>query len=169
MSTSTTHLTHTDLRMGITPAGSRPDPEAWKKMMGQKPVAARLGLLPERKVSRSALLTSTAFQLLLAAFVVALPVFFPQRLITKIVYEVTPLATPQTEVLLPPKPPVVQAKVHPAPPLPQPKPEEIPEPPQRVARLIAPKTLVAPKLRPVETKHAELPQLSEALAETKFE
>ncbi len=119
-------------------------------------------------MSRSALATSTAFQLLLAAFVVALPMFFPQKLVTKIMYEVTPLATPQTEVLLPPKPPVVQAKVQPPPP-PRPEPKEITPPPQRVARLIAPKTLVPPKLRPVETKHEEIPQLNQALAETKFE
>jgi TonB family protein len=59
--------------------------------------------------------------------------------------------------------------VQPPPPPQQKQPEPIPEPPQRVARLIAPKSLVPPKLRPVETKHEDLPQINEALAETKFE
>jgi TonB family protein len=58
--------------------------------------------------------------------------------------------------------------VQPTPPPPQQQPE-IPQPPQRVARLIAPKTLVPHKLRPVEAKHEELPQVNQALAETKFE
>ena len=37
-------------------------------MMGQKLVAARLDLLPDAKLSRGALLTSTVFQVGLAAF-----------------------------------------------------------------------------------------------------
>jgi TonB family protein len=81
-----------------------------------------------------------------------------------------PLAEIRTEVLLPPKPPVVQAKVQPAPPPPQEQPEErIPEPPQRVARVIAPRTITPPKLKPVEVRREVLPQLNQALAETKFE
>ncbi len=75
-------------------------------MMGQKPVAARLDLLPDAKLSRGALLTSTVFQVVLAAFLVALPMFFPQKLATQIMYEVTPIAAPETAVALPPKPPV---------------------------------------------------------------
>jgi len=152
--------------MGITARGSGPDPEAWKKMLGEKPVAARLGMLPERKVSRGALATSTAVQVLLAAFVLALPMFFPHKLVTKIIYEVTPLATPQTEVLLPPKPPVVRAKVQPAPP-PQERPE-IPQP-QRVAKLIAPRNIAPPKLKPVEVRREDLPAVNQSFAEAKFE
>ena len=91
------------------PAAAPPDPTAWKKMMGQKPVAARLDLLPDAKLSRGALLTSTVFQVGLAAFLVALPMFFPQKLVTQIMYEVTPIAAPETAVALPPKPPVVRA------------------------------------------------------------
>ena len=84
-----------------------------EKMMGQKPVAARLDLLPDAKLSRGALLTSTVFQVGLAAFLVALPMFFPQKLVTQIMYEVTPIAAPETAVALPPKPPVVRARVQP--------------------------------------------------------
>ena len=66
------------------PATAPPDPTAWKKMMGQKPVAARLDLLPDAKLNRGALLTSTVFQVGLAAFFVALQMFFPQKLVTQI-------------------------------------------------------------------------------------
>src|SRR5690242_4516417 len=102
MSTITmTQPTETELRMGIAPGVSR-DPDAWKKMIGQKSIAARLATLPERKMSRSALATSTAFQVLLAVVVVSLPVFFPNKLKTSIIYSVMPVAQLQTEVLLPP-------------------------------------------------------------------
>jgi TonB family protein len=168
MSTSTTQLTQTGLSMGIMPQRSRPDPEAWKKFMGPKPVAARLAMLPDRKLSRSALATSTLFQVLVAAVLVSLPMFFPQKLATKIIYEVTPIAQLQTEVLLPPKPPVTRVKVQPVA-VEQPQPEEKPEPPQRVPRLIAPRNLVPPKIKPVEVKNTEVPQVSQALTEAKFE
>ena len=71
-------------------------------MMGQKPVAARLDLLPDAKLSRGALLTSAIFQVGLLAFFVTLPMFFPQKLVTQIMYEVTPIAAPETAVPLPP-------------------------------------------------------------------
>jgi TonB family protein len=107
-------------------------------------------------------------QAVLAAVLVSLPVLFPQQL-TKIVYQVTPLAAPKTEVLLPPKPePVVRAKVQPPPAPPK---EEVPPPPLRVARLVVPKNLVAPKPKPVETqvKKEEAPQVAQALTMTNFE
>ena len=59
-------------------------------------------------------------------------------------------------------------------PLPAPPPtvEEPPPPPQRVAKLIAPQPLVAPKPKPVEVpnvKPAEVPRINQALTEAKFE
>ena len=132
-------------------------------------MSARLDTLPETKPRLSALLTSTIFQVALAAFLVAVPMFFPDKLVTKIAYEVVPIAAPQTEVQLPPKPPVVRVKAAPTPP----PVEEPPAPePQRVARLIAPQPLVAPKPKPVEVpavKPAEAPRINQALTEAKFE
>ncbi len=132
-------------------------------MMGQRPVPARLGLLPDAKLSKSALLTSTVFQVALAALVVALPMFFPQKLVTQIMYEVTPIAAPETAVALPPKPPVVRPRVQPTPP-----PIERPEP-VHVAKLIAPRPLVAPKARPIPVQPQEAPKLDQPLTEAKIE
>ena len=145
------------------PAAAPPDPAAWKKMMGQKPVAARLDLLPDAKLSRGALLTSTVFQVGLAAFLVALPMFFPQKLVTQIMYEVTPIAAPETAVALPPKPPVVRARVQPTPP-----PIEQPEP-VHVAKLIAPRPLVAPKPKPIPVQNQEAPKVDQNFLAAKFD
>ena len=144
------------------PAAASPDPTAWKKMMGQKPVAARLDLLPDAKLSRGALLTSTVFQVGLAAFLVALPMFFPQKLVTQIMYEVTPIAAPETAVALPPKP-VVRPRVQPTPP-----PIEQPEP-VHVAKLIAPRPLVAPKPKPIPVQNQEAPKVDQNFLAAKFD
>ena len=129
-----------------------------------------LDTLPETKPRLSALLTSTIFQAALAAFLVAIPMFFPDKLVTKIAYEVVPIAAPQTEVPLPPKPPkqpVIRAKV-----LPTPPPIEEPPQPQRVAKLIAPRPLVPPKPKPLDVpdvKPPEAPRVNQVLTEAKFE
>jgi TonB family protein len=167
MSSQVTQLTQMDFQMGIAPSRSTPDPEAWKRMMGDKPVPARLSTLPERKLSFGALATSTVLQICVAAALVMLPVFFPQQMMTKIAYEVVPIAPVRTEVLLPPKQqPVIVAKAEPAP-----KPAEIapPPPPTHVARLIVPHSLVPPKVKPVQVASPDLPQINQTLAEAKFE
>jgi TonB family protein len=165
MSTTVTQLTQGSLRISPKPAGSAPNPEAWKKLIGQKAVSARLSTLPETKPRWSALLTSTLFQAVVAAFLVVLPMFFPQKLVTQIEYAVVPLEAPQTEVPMPKKaPPVHVAKtVEPAPP-----PVEEPVP-AHVAKLIAPKALSAPKPKPVEAKAIEAPKVDQVLMAAKFE
>jgi TonB family protein len=162
MSTPVTEMTQSSLHIESGIAGQRPDPEAWKRLIGGKPVAARLGLLPETKLRRSALLTSTLLQAALAAFLIALPIFFPQPL-AKIVYEVTPLAAPQTQVLLPPKRPVLRAKARIVPP-----PVKTP-PPQRVAKLYVPHELMAPRPKVVEVPKQQAPRLNESLRPVRFE
>ena len=169
MAITVTQLTQGNLQLNYRPPGATaPNPEAWKSLIGQKHISARLDTLPETKPRLSALLTSTIFQAAVAAFLVAIPMFFPDKLVTKIAYEVVPIAAPQTEVQLPPKPPVVRAKALPTPPPPVEQPPE----PQRVAKLIAPRPLVAPKPKPVEVpavKVPELPRINQALTEAKFE
>ena len=170
MAITVTQLTQGNLRLSYRPAGSAPNPEAWKNLIGKKPVSARLDTLPETKPRLSALLTSTIFQAAVAAFLVAIPMFFPDKLVTKIAYEVVPIAAPQTEVPLPPTPPkqpVIRAKV-----LPTPPPIEEPPQPQRVAKLIAPRPLVPPKPKPVDVpdvKPPEVPKVNQVLTEAKFE
>src|SRR5579863_1709319 len=116
MAITVTQLTQGNLRLSYRPAGApAPNADAWKNLIGNKPVSARLGTLPETKPRMSALLTSTLFQVALATFLVAIPMFFPDKLVTKIAYEVVPIAAPQTEVQLPP-PPVTRVKPLPAPP-----------------------------------------------------
>ncbi len=155
-----------NLRMSVQPSATRPpDPEAWKKMIGQRPVTVRLGMLPDAKLSKGALLTSTVFQVGLAAFLVALPMFFPQKLVTQIMYEVTPIAAPDTSVPLPPKPAAVRPKVQPTP---SPQPVERPEP-VHVAKLLAPRTLVPPKPKPVVVQNQEAPKIDQPLMEAKFD
>ena len=165
MSTTVTQLTQGSLRISSKPAGSAPNPEAWKKLIGQKAVSARLSTLPETKPRWSALLTSTLFQAIVAAFLVVLPMFFPQKLVTQIEYAVVPLEAPQTEVPMPKKPP---APVHVAKAVPTPPPVEEPVP-THVAKLIAPKALSAPKPKPVEAKAIEAPKVDQVLMAAKFE
>ena len=105
MAITVTELTQGNLRLSSRPAGVAPSSEAWKSLIGKKPVSARLETLPETKPRLSALLTSTIFQAAVATALVTIPMFFPDKLVTKIAYEVVPIAAPQTEVQLPPKPP----------------------------------------------------------------
>ena len=50
-------------------------------MMGNKPVSARFSLLPETKPKMSAMGTSVIVQICLVAFVVTIPLLFPQQMI----------------------------------------------------------------------------------------
>lgn len=96
-----TQLTRDTLGMSRVSTGQPPDPEAWKRAIGSKPVSARLEILPETRLRPAALLTGTLFQSALAAFLVVIPLIFPDRLETAVSYEVIPIATPKTQVLLP--------------------------------------------------------------------
>ena len=109
------------------------------------------------------MLSSTVFQVGWRRFWWRCRCFFPQKLVTQIVYEVTPIAAPETSVPLPPKPPVVRAAraAHAAA-------VEQPEP-VHVAKLIAPRALVAPKPKPVEVKTEEAPKVDQPFIEAKFE
>jgi TonB family protein len=153
-----------ELGIGFTPAGRQPDPQAWKRMVGEKPVPARFSMLEERKLSRGALATSVIFQALVTAALIALPVFFPHQLKTSLQYVVTPLAPMQTEVLLPPKRPLTPPPAPVAQPLP-----EIPQPPTRVAKLMAPVTLVPPKVTPVVIRKEDMPQVNQAFTAARLE
>ena len=157
---------HIGLDIGLSSASAYRDPEAWKKLIGQKPVNARLATLPERPIRRSALLTSTLFQAAVAAFLVVLPMVFPQRLAT-IVYHVTPIAAPDTSIPLPlpQRQQAVRPKIQPTQ---IPPPVEEPQP-TRVARLITPRQLAAPRPRTMDIQNQEAPRFEQPLLEARFE
>ena len=136
------------------------DPQAWKRLIGNKPVDARLETLPENKIRRSAFAVSSTLEVVLALALISLPLFFPEKLSLRMVYQVTPIEAPQTEVPLPPEPPPVRAKIEPAP--------VRPAEPIRVAKLFAPQPLVAPKPKPPERLNSDVPKLDPVLAPAKF-
>jgi outer membrane biosynthesis protein TonB len=128
-------------------------------MVGTKPVSARFSLLPETKPRMSALGTSLVVQIILVAFVVTLPLLFPQQMIPKAMFIVTNLEGPPLDIPEPPKPkppaPPKVAKVQPPPP-----PIERKEPPKLdVAKYFKPK-IEAPKVKPRQVE-AELPKVND--------
>jgi TonB family protein len=107
---------------GIT--GRNAEPDAWRRLIGDKPVSARIELLPEARIRPTAWLASVIIQTALAAFVVAIPLLFPSTLGTFLSYEVTPVTTLETRVLLPtdkPQPPRTESRSIPAAPVIQPE------------------------------------------------
>jgi TonB family protein len=137
------------------------DPQAWKRLIGEKSVEARLETLPENKIRRSALAISSSVQVALAVAIVSLPLFFPESLSPRMVYQVTPVAEPLTEVPIRAERPVAEAKRQPLP--------EQPIEPVHVAKLLAPQPLIAPKPKVAERQNADVPKLEPVLAHTKFD
>jgi TonB family protein len=162
MSSAVTHLTQGNFEIRFRPAPPARDPDAWQKMIGQKPIGARLDTLPENRISWRALATSTATQVGVVVALILLEVMLPQNLITKVEYTVMPLAGPMIEVPKA-KPEPVRPKVQP-----QPQPVQPPQP-QHIAKLLAPRPLPAPKPKPVELRTAELPKLEQPIIAAKFD
>jgi TonB family protein len=144
------------LGVGINPLRRRDETQAWKQALGSKPIPARLSTLTETKPRWNVFGVSAAFQALLLLFFVSLPLFFPEKLKVALNYSVMPLATPETQVLLPPPPPKIKPRIE----RPKPEPIEQPvEPPKpKVVKLIAPKfnPPVMSKPRPAEARAPEL-------------
>jgi TonB family protein len=139
------------------------DPEAWKRLIGKKPVDARLETLPVTKMRRSVFAISTTVQLTLAATLASLPLLFPQSLSMRIIYQVTPIAAPVTEVPVPTERPAEQPKAPTAPA------EPVERPP--VPKVIAPRALIAPKPRILNRQEQEavVPKVEPALTSAKFD
>ena len=137
------------------------DPEAWRRLIGERPVEARLDTLPDNGIRPSAFAISTSVQLILALAVASLPLLFPQRLSMRMIYQVSPLAAPVIEVPQRTERPVGQAQ-------PQPKPVQTIEP-VHLAKLFAPQPLIAPKPRAPERLDTDVPKLAPVLAPAKFD
>jgi TonB family protein len=141
------------------------DPQAWKKLIGTKPVEARLETLPDNKLRRGAFAVSSVVQLTLALIVISLPLIFPEQISIRAIYQVTPVEAPQTEVPIEPEKPPEKPEVHKkAEPIPV-KPAE----PVRVAKLFAPQPLIAPKPKAPEKLNSEVPKLEPVPVRTKLD
>ena len=157
MTTMTQQFTQGSLRLRPASPSSGQNPQAWKALVGTKPVSARFSLLPETTPRMSALGTSLIVQIILVVFVFTLPLLFPQQMIPRAMYMVTDLAGPPLDIPEPPKPkppaPPKVAKV-------QPPPVVKPAPPKPdIAKLFAPK-IEAPKPKPRQVE-AELPKVND--------
>lgn len=166
MTTTAEQLTQGSLRLRPSGPSAKPDPQAWKALVGNKPVSARFSLLPNTKPRMSALGTSLIIQICVAAFLVTIPLLFPQQMIPKSIYMVTDLAGPPLDIPAPPKPkppaPPKVAKVLPPPPVEQPAPK------LNVAKYFAPPKIEAPKPKPRQVD-AELPKLDANFQPLKLE
>jgi TonB family protein len=137
--------------------GRSGDPQAWKKSIGTKPIAARLALLPESKPRWDRIGLSAAGQLAIFGFLLMIPLLYPQQMKTALNFRVVELMQPVTEIPVappPPPPPKVKAKVTP----PEPKPV-VPEPvklnPRQTHVFLAAK-VEPPKVKTLEAKPVEL-------------
>lgn len=143
--------------------GRAGSPDAWKQHMGNRPVAARLALLPDHQPNWGRVGASAILQISIIGFFVLVPLLYPEGMKTALhFYSSTPLAEPMTEIpVAPPPPPPPKVKT------PQPKVEVKPETPVEPPKLnpqqphifanLAPKT-VQPKREKVEIKAPELKQ-----------
>jgi len=137
--------------------GRSGDPQAWKKAIGTKPVAARLALLPDSKPRWDRIGLSAAGQFAILGFLMMIPLLFPQQMQTALSFRVVELMQPVTEIPVappPPPPPKVKPKVAP----PEPKPV-VPEPvklnPKQTHVFLAEK-VEPPKKKTLEAKPVEL-------------
>ena len=153
MSATVTPFTHGHFEIRFRPPAPRRSPDAWQKLIGEKPIGARLEPLPEHRTNWRALATSTFTEVAVVIALFLLQMFIPQSLITKVEYEVMPLTGPMVEI---PK-----SKPQPVKPKVQPQPVQPPQPQQHIAKLLAPRPLPAPKPKPVELRNSEVPKVEQ--------
>src|SRR2546421_12542030 len=134
--------------------GRSGDPQAWKKAIGTKPVAARLALLPDSKPRWDRIGLSAAGQLAIVGYLLMIPLLFPDQMKTALHLRPTELMQPVTLIPVapePPPPPKVKAKV----PEPKPAPEPVKLNPKQTHVFLTPKA-EPPKIRTLEAKPVEL-------------
>jgi len=74
------------------------NPEAWKQQIGTKQIPARLALLPEAKPNWQRVGLSAGVQLTILAFLLIVPMLYPEQMKTAIQYSYTAIAQPVTEI-----------------------------------------------------------------------
>ena len=153
MSMMHTLFAQRNFEIRFRPPTPEKSPEAWQKLIGEKPIGARLEPLPEHRTNWRALATSTFTQFAVIAVLLLLQIIFPQNLITRVAYDVVPLAGPMIEI--------PAAKRQPARLKIEPQPIQAPQP-QHVAKLFAPRLLPAPTPKPLEMRTADIPKVEQA-------
>lgn len=163
----------TSLGVGFSGGRGRvANPEAWKQHIGNRPVPARLALLPDAKPSWDRVGLSAIVQITILAFLILVPVLYPESMKTVIHYTITEIAQPITEIPVappPPPPPKVKAVVPKAEVKPTPvEPVKLdPQRPHIFADLSKPKPL-QPKVEKIDTRLPDMtPKFEAAKIETK--
>ena len=136
------------LQRGISTGVGNPTPPRMilKPAPGRPGASARFEMLPEGKSRFGSIGASVAIQAMLLGVILIIPLVFPERMIPKVIFQVIPLATPVTEVPLPPPPPKVAAvKPKPLPVIPEPVKEAPVVQPVRQPKVLAPH-VVLPKI-----------------------
>lgn len=166
MTTTAEQLTQGSLQLKSSGPSASPNPQAWKALVGSKPISARFSLLPNTQPRMGALGTSLVIQICLAAFVVAIPLLFPQQMIPRVMYMVTEIAGPPLDLPEPPKPkPPAPPKVANV----QPPPPPVEQAPKlNVAKFFAPPKIEPPKVKPRQVE-AELPKVNDTFQPLKLE
>jgi TonB family protein len=132
-------------------------PEAWKRAIGTKPIAARLALLPDSKSRWDRIGVSAVGQIAILTFLLLIPLIFPQQMKTALNLRPTELMQPVTLIPVapePPPPPKIKPKVA----RPEPKPV-VPEPPKlnpKQPHVFLTAKAEPPKMRTVDAKPVEL-------------
>jgi TonB family protein len=128
--------------------------QAWKDLVGNRPVEARLAVLDNNKPRWDTFGASFLAQCLLVAFLLLVPLVVPEKFSPLMHYQAIAIGAPPAEVLQPPKPPKIRPKIQPV----LPKVEEPPPETPKVAKLFAPKPAFPQPLRPkpVDLKTPEL-------------
>jgi TonB family protein len=128
--------------------------EAWKKAIGTKSIPARLELLPDGESRWDRIGVSAGVQIAILLFLLAIPLFYPDKIKVALNLQIVPLVAPVTEVLVAPPPPEIKLRVHP----PAPKPPVI-EPVKlnpRQPHIFMQHKALQPKIAKVDAKAPEL-------------
>ncbi|MGC2888078.1 MAG: energy transducer TonB [Candidatus Acidiferrum sp.] len=163
-------------RLGVGLDANRrqhPNADAWKALIGTKPVAARLALLPDSKPRWDRIGVSAAFQLSLLIFCVLIPLLYPEQLRTALRYQMVQIASPVTEVPVAPPPPPPPKAVRPK--APPPKPEVVepvkldPKKPHifEIPKAVVPKVHKVEALAPEMQAHLEAAKIDTTIAQPK--
>lgn len=168
MNTTIIDARQSSLQRGISPGMENPTPK--KRVIlppapGKPGTTARFAMLPEGKSRFGSLGTSIIVQASILGLMVIIPLIFPEKMIPKMIFNVTALETPVTMVPLPPPPApkvaVVKPKVTPVPELVK---EVAVVEPIRQPKILAPK-VIAPKVQPKPVTPLDAPKV-EAKIET---
>jgi TonB family protein len=149
------NISKTHLGIGLDASrGRTQNADAWKRSIGTKQVPARLAMLPEGESRWQRLGISAIAQTIVVVFLVALPIFFPERLKTALNMQIVPLSMPVTEVpVAPPPAPAPKPKLAPAPKLVVIEEAKLnPKQPH----IFLQKKVVQPKIEHVDTKAPEI-------------